>query len=248
MKTYTLALSFFICGLLMAKQSHAGGLEEGFESVNDLPNQNWTFENRSDFVGDLFWSQGISKLFAAHDGSANSYILGGVGQTAGNVLCDWLILPDMGAVEQLNFYTRTQPNSLSADRLVVVYSPSGGTTTGPCVNNQPANIAGSSDFGDFQVIHSINPNLDPGGYPEQWTEINVPVNGSGRLALVYFVENVGQSPFNGNLIAIDSLTTGSGTPGVQDATPVPTLSKFSLILLVCLFLLASPLYHRFKQR
>lgn len=217
----------------------AGQLEEGFEFVNQLTNNGWIFDNRSDFVGDLSWSQGFAKFMSAQAGPDNSYILGGVGQTAGNILCDWLILPDVGFVEQLNFYTRTEGSPIAPDRLVVAYSESGGTNTGPCINNQPAKNGlgnGLNDFGDFEVIFSVNPNLSVGGYPEDWTEFNVPVNGNGRLALVYFVEDVGQAPFNGNLIAIDSINIGSIPPTQGVVQPVPLLTLPGILLLLGLLL------------
>ena len=225
----------------------AGQFEEGFESVIQLSNNGWIFDNQSDFVGDLSWRQGVAKFMSAQAGPDNSYILGGRGQTAGNVLCDWLILPDIGLVEQLNFYTRTEGSPLAPDRLVVAYSESGGTTTGPCINNQPAKNTlgqGLNDFGDFEVIFSVNPNLAVGGYPEDWTEFNVPVNGNGRLALVYFVEDVAQAPFNGNLIAIDSISKGTNPPTQGTTQPVPLLSLPGMILLLVMMLLISALVRK----
>ena len=221
-----------MCNLIFPKVQ-AGDFSEGFESINQLPSSGWTFDNQSDCIGDLSWSQGSAALFAAQAGPDDSYLLGGVGQTGGDVLCDWLILPDVGFVEQLNFYTRTVPNSFSPDRLVVVYSASGGTNTGPCVINDVAKAAGGgSEFGDFVPLLSINPNLVANSYPTEWTQFNVPVNGDGRLALVYFVDNVGQNPFNGNLIAIDSINTGPGIPPIAGvATPVPSLSLVGMLLL-----------------
>ena len=185
---------FIAAALLFLGTAHAGSFSEGFEDINQLTGQGWIFDNRSDFIGDLFWSQGFTNTFPAQDGPDNSYLLGGAGQTAGNVLCDWLILPDIGFVEQLNFFTRTETGSMAADRLLVVHSPTGSTNTGPCINTQPSGLNGVPDFGDFQVLTSINQDLVNNGYPQQWTEINVPVNATGRLALVYFVENVSQAP------------------------------------------------------
>ena len=229
--------------LITSAPTFAGTYSENFDAVNQLVNEGWVFDNQSDFIGDLSWGQGFASIFPAQAGPDNSYILGGVGQTAGNILCDWLILPDIGFVEQFNFYTRTVSNSPSADNLVVVHSPSGSTTTGPCVTTQPSfNGMGTTEFGDFNVLFSINPNLSAGTYPEQWTEYNIPVNGGGRIALIYFVDDVGQSPFNGNLIGIDSISIGPITP-VNQGNPVsvPGLNVIgtavlaSLILMMLLF-------------
>lgn len=240
--------SILAAALLLTGTADAGSFSEGFEDVNQLTSQGWIFDNRSDFIGDLFWSQGLNSTFPAHDGPADSYLLGGAGQTSGNVLCDWLILPDIGFVEQLNFFTRTETGSMAADRLVVVHSPSGSTNTGPCVNNQPNGLNGISDFGDFQVLTSINPDLVNNGFPQQWTEVNVPVNASGRLALVYFVENVSQAPFNGNLIGIDSLSVGPGTPTGSNLIAVPGLSLWGLLILTWLILLLYLLVVLFKTK
>jgi len=221
----------FISILLLTQLAKAGGFEETFEDIIQLPMSGWVFDNRSDFAGDLSWSQGVESLFPAHDGPANSYILGGVGQTGGDILCDWLVLPDIGFVDQLNFYTRTANNSTGADRLVVVHSPTGGTNTGPCVDGNPGKGM-AEDFGDFTPIFYVNEPLNTGAYPEEWTAFNVPVNGGGRLAFVYFVENVGQPPFNGNLIGIDSLSVGSsGSGSGTTARAVPGLNHFGLLLL-----------------
>ncbi len=236
MNTKTLLMAFL---LIATNHLFAGTYTEGFETVNQLTTEGWVFDNRSDFIGDLSWGQGFSSVFPAQAGPDNSYILGGVGQTGGNVLCDWLILPDIGFVEQLNFYTRTVSNSPSADNLVVAYSPSGSTVTGPCVSGQPAfNGMGTGEFGDFDVLFSVNPGLTAGTYPEQWTEFNIPINGDGRIALIYFVDNVGQSPFNGNLIGIDSISTGPISPVTQgNPESVPGLNSMGTFILVALMLL-----------
>ncbi|MCX7552565.1 choice-of-anchor J domain-containing protein [Marinicella sp. S1101] len=246
MNTYTL---LFLMSLTLGDSffgtALAGEFNEGFEDINQLTSEGWVFDNQSDFIGDLSWNQGFASVFTAHAGPDDSYLLGGAGQTAGNVLCDWVVLPDIGFVEQLNFFTRTESNSIAPDRLVVAYSASGGTNTGPCVVSDVNQAAfGSSDFGDFVPLFTVNPELLPLGYPNEWTEYNVPVNGAGRLALVYFVEDVGQNPFNGNLIAIDSLTTGPGSPPVLGvARPVPSLSVLGLLLVFVLLLFAAKRHH-----
>lgn len=231
--------------IIMSNVLQAGTFAEGFEDISLLDDNGWVFDNRSDFVGDGFWSQGNPVVGPAHAGSANSYIIGSTSQSAGDVLCDWLILPDIGFVEQLNFYTRTEVNSTGADRLVVVYSASGSINTGPCVTGgdkgaQKGGLTG--DFGDFQVLMSVNPNLLDGAYPQDWTEYNVPVNGSGRLALVYFVDNLSQAPFNGNLIAIDSISVGAGTPPPLAAVSVPGLGFWGLVILMLIMLLTVIIY------
>ncbi|MFC3194807.1 choice-of-anchor J domain-containing protein [Marinicella sediminis] len=234
---------------IVAGQAIAGGFEEGFENINQLTGQGWVFDNRSDFIGDLSWNQGFASVFPAEAGPDDSYILGGAGQTGGNVLCDWLILPDIGFVEQLNFFTRTETGSMAADRLMVVHSPTGSTNTGPCITDQPNGNGGSgTDFGDFQVLASVNPDLVTNGYPQQWTAFHVPVNGAGRLALVYFVENVSQAPFNGNLIGIDSLSIGPVTPAGNNPIPVPGLGLAGILVLAVMILMWFALLFTFNPK
>ncbi len=143
---------------LLSTTTQAGEFSEGFENINQLPSSGWTFDNQSDFIGDLSWGQGFASVFPAQEGPDNSYLLGGAGQTGGNVLCDWVILPDVGFVDQLNFYTRTVSNSSApdrSDRLMVVYSASGGINTGPCVFKDVTKAAGgNSEFGDFVPLLS----------------------------------------------------------------------------------------------
>ncbi len=221
--------------LLSSPFVRAGGFSEGFENINQLPGNGWVFENRSDLIGDAFWSQGFDQFFPAHEGPVNSYLLGGVGQTGGNVLCDWVMLPDLGFVEQFSFYTRTETNSVAADRLLLVYSEENNPQTGPCVFTDPTR-SGGYNLGDYDLVLAVNPTLQPGGYPDQWTPFNASVNGSGQLAFVYFVESVSQSPFNGNMIAIDSINVGpagpQGTP-----TAVPGLSLTGMLVLSGLMIL-----------
>jgi hypothetical protein len=241
-------IAFWLVLMVTSNVSQAGEFEENFEDIGFLNDNGWVFDNRSDFVGDGFWFQGNPVVGSAQAGTANSYIIGNRGQSAGNILCDWLILPDIGFVEQLNFYTRTEVNSARADRLVVVYSASGSINTGTCVTSDPKAMQKgglTGDFGDFEVLMAVNPNLIDGVYPEDWTEFNVPVNGDGRLALVYFVDNLSQAPFNGNLIAIDSINIGAGTPPMQPplaAVSVPSLGLWSLIILMVIMLLTVIIY------
>ena len=70
---------------------------------------------------------------------------------------------------------------------------------------------GSSDapVGDFgMLLLTINPLLDPSGYPDLWTGVSAAVSGfasgtDGRIAFRYFTPDTNT---NGNYIGIDSLT------------------------------------------
>jgi hypothetical protein len=64
----------------------------------------------------------------------------------------------------------------------------------------------------------VNPELQPNGYPNEWTRFTGRINGltqptSGRLAFRYFVPEASFSQINGSVIGIDN---------VRYQTPVPT--------------------------
>ena len=160
--------------------------EEGFEDVSNLTG--WIMNNQSIPVGSSGWFQGNDLVFNAHSGSNTSYIAANFGNTTGTDICNWLIMPDLGYLQTLSFWSRTIIGSSFPDRLLVLHSPTGGTATGDCLNS----------FGDFsETLVEINPNLTAGGYPETWTEFNSLIDGPGRVAFVYFVQDIAN---NGNYI------------------------------------------------
>ena len=116
-------------------------------------------------------------------------------------------MPPSVDMSEINFWTRStiaqDGVTIYPDRLRVLYSPNGTTMTGGCDNN---------DFGDFtEELLVINPNLGtddhPTGYPyNNWTEFNVAVPGSGRVAFVYHVTDAGPTGTNSNYIGIDTVS------------------------------------------
>jgi uncharacterized repeat protein (TIGR01451 family) len=178
-----------------------GVTTEGFDDITNLPG--WITDNRSNPVGTTDWFQGNTGVFNAQAGPADSYIGANFNNTAGSDICNWLIMPDLGFLQSVNFWTRTTLANTFPDRMFVVHSPTGGTTTGDCF----------TDFGDFtNSLVEINPNLDTGGYPDDWTQFTANVNGSGRVAFVYFVANGGPVGANSNFIGIDSVDWVAGVP------------------------------------
>ena len=171
---------------------------EGFEDINNLPG--WMMDNQSSPVGSSGWFQGNNVVFNAQSGSNTSYVAANFNNTAGNDICNWLILPDLGFLQTLSFWTRTTTAALFSDRLLVLHSPTGGTTTGDCTNG----------FGDFtETLIEINPDLAANTYPETWTQYTSSLDAIGRVAFVYFVEDVTN---NGNYIGIDNLQWVAGLP------------------------------------
>lgn len=190
-------------------------LGEGFDDITNLPG--WIMDNQSNPVGTTDWFQGNTAVFNAQAGATDSYIGANFNNTSGSDICNWLVMPDLGEVASVDFWTRTTSGNTFPDRLFVVYSPSGGTTTGDCF----------TDFGDFTTsLVEINPTLATGGFPQDWTKFTANVNGSGRVAFVYFVANGGPVGANSNYIGIDSVVA------TAPAKPIPSIGLYGLALLI----------------
>jgi hypothetical protein len=191
-------------------------LAENFDDVATLPGAGWVETNNSSPLGESAWFQGNSGIFPAQSGAANAYIAANFlnAGAAGNV-SNWLLLPELllDPTLALLFYTRTEELSFFPDRLEVRLSTNGGSSD---VGGTDASV------GDFTtLLLTINPTLDVGGYPTEWTQFTVNLNGvlggptSGRLAFRYFVTNTDE---NGNYIGIDTVRVATvpepGTAGL----------------------------------
>jgi hypothetical protein len=211
----------------------AGGpslLEEGFDDITNLPG--WTFDNQS-AAPNLDWFQGNTAVFNAQAGPADSYIGANFNSTGGSEICNWLIMPDLGELSTVDFWTRTTTGNTFPDRMFVVHSPTGGTNTGDCF----------TDFGDFtNSLVEINPTLAVSGYPDDWAQFTANVNGEGRVAFVYFVADGGPVGTNSNFIGIDSVVASG--PIVPPA-PIPSLQWYGLIALMLVLLTLG--YRRVKS-
>ncbi len=210
-------------------------LTESFDDVSSFQADGWIFDNRSDFPTKVFWSQGIESLFPAHSGDPTSYIFNTTA-SGGELVCNWLIMPDLGNIDQLSFYTRSQNSNNEVTRMLVMHSPTGSVNTGTC-NNIPVkqkSTKGSNDFGDFQPLLNINQNQDVGAYPQDWTQYTVDVNGTGRIAFLYYVET-GAPNFNAGTLAIDTINIGSGP--IIAPQMVPSVSSLGVLSLISLLIL-----------
>lgn len=177
---------------------------EGFDDISNLPN--WIMDNQSNPVGTNGWFQGTTNVFTAQSGADDAYIAANFNSTAGTDICNYLILPDLGFLQSLSFWTRTSLNSNFPDRLLLLHSPTGGINTGDCFNS----------FGDFTTtLIQINPNLDTGGYPENWTQYSRTIDATGRFALVYYVADGGTAGSNSNYIGIDTVEWVAGLPSAD---------------------------------
>lgn len=183
------------------------GTDEGFDDITTLAGDGWLQQNNSNPLGSTNWFQGNDGVFPAHAGATTAYIaanFNNAGVSPGYV-CNWLVLPDLGSLSSLTFFTRTVTGNTFPDRLRVLRSPSGGTSTGNC----------SGGFGDFtEELLVINGSLSQGVYPQSWTEFTVIPGGAGRVAFVYDVQGGGPLGNNSNFIGIDTVSWEAGAPDI----------------------------------
>ena len=193
----------------------AASLTEGFDSM--VP-AGWTAINNSVPLGTIGWFQGNDAVFPSFEGASNSYA--GVNFNSGAsvaALSNWLITPTLSFNngDVVSFYTRTSAGSSYPDRLELRFSNVGGTDVGST----------ATSVGTFTtLLLTVNPTLDPGGYPESWTQFSATISGqsgptSGSVALRYFVSNGGPFGDNSNYIGVDSFSI----------TPVPEPSTYLLM-------------------
>ena len=214
-------------------------LTQGFDDITVMPE--WFMQNNSDPIGTTDWFQGNDTVFPAHAGAPTAYIGANFNSTAGSLISNWLLTPELPLDNcgTLSFYTTTVAASSWPDRLEVRYSQAGASTDVG---------TGYTGIGDFtNLIIEINPGLTVGGYPESWTEFpfdfaTVSPAATGRIGFRYWVDDAGPAGNNSNYIGIDTFNYidgpgcggggggGGGTGGA--ATPVPTLSSTGLVVMV----------------
>jgi hypothetical protein len=181
-----------------------GLLSEGFDNIATLPGSGWIQTNNSSPIGTTQWFQGNSGIFPSQAGAPDAYIAANFDNAgaAGNI-SNWLITPTVTLAngEVFSFYTRTEVGIPFPDRLEVRLSTNGATF---------ADVGGTAtSVGDFTtLLLAINPNLEVGGYPEDWTQFSITLSGlgagvsSGRFAFRYFVTNTN---LNADYIGIDTV-------------------------------------------
>jgi hypothetical protein len=215
----TSLLSLALLGLLISS-ARAQAINEGFDNVENLfTSGGWARQNNSSPVGTTSWFQGggtsQNPTFPSHSGAASSYIAANFNSTGnlGNI-STWLFTPTrtLRNGDIITFYTRGTGNQYP-DRLEVRLSTNGTSTN---VGTTATSV------GDFTtLLLTINPNLDVGVYPSQWTQFTITLSGlpaagvSGRLAFRYFVTDGGAQADNSDYIGIDTFTY---TPNVITAT------------------------------
>lgn len=179
-------------------------LEEGFDDVAALSASGWVMVNQSHPIGSTGWFQGRGLIFPAQAGSPDSYIAANfLNAVEPGTIDNWLLSPPLMLTngDEISFHTR-QDTSSFADALEVRLSQNGAST----------NVGGAGTSGDFTtLLASYNPGLAPGGYPQDWTAVALPIAGLSeptlcRIALRYRV--VGNAT-SGDFIAFDSFEVES---------------------------------------
>lgn len=162
---------------------------EGFDNIATLPG--WQTQNNSAPVGSTGWFQGNAGVFSAFSGAPDSYIAANFNNAGfGGNIDNWLLAPivTLNNGDVFSFYTQGAGtiDGGFADRLNVYLNTAGG-------------LGGA-------LLLSINPVLDPFGYPDVWTQYTITVSGLGgpTLGRLEFNYNVTDTSVNGDYIGIDS--------------------------------------------
>lgn len=183
-------------------------INEGFEdiaslvdyisvNVSDIPSEGWN-------LGGLI----------AYDGPTYSCLTADYTSTVGSTIDTWVITPLLGYKngDIVSFYTRTAPGSIYPDRLELRIDPTG-------AGNNPTSV----DQGSYtELLLSINPNLEVGGYPEVWTLQTITISGlpSGitftRFAFRYWVTDGGLNGSNSNIIGFDRFIVDGAILEIED--------------------------------
>ena len=170
-------------------------LFENFDDVTALAG--WSAVNNSDPGGVTGWFQGNESVFPAQAGAADSYIAANFLNAGAGAISNWLILPELSyrTDDGLSFFTRS--SGFLPDRLEVRFSAGSGSDVG----------ANAASVGTFTTLFlTLNPALNPNGYPTEWTQYQVSLSAldglSGRLAFRYSIDD---TLVNGDYIGIDTV-------------------------------------------
>lgn len=231
--------SVFLVVLFLGFSSSAFAdvLTENFNSVASLPGSGWVTSYNSSPIGTTGWFQGNTGVFSAQSGPADSYIAANFlnADVNGGNISTWLITPELDLSSALifSFFTRTETGVPFADNLEVRLSTNGASTDVGATD---------SSVGDFTtLLLTINPSLDPNGYPQDWTQFALAISSlgtgaQGRLAFRYVVPD---TSVNGDYIGIDSVNVAS--------VPTPEPATFTLLFFGIGAMASRTLVRRRKQ-
>lgn len=196
-------------------------LAEGFDDITQLPGAGWGLINNSEPLGPSSWFQGNETIFPAHEGDPDAYIAANYESTDDvGTISNWLITPEVtiGNGTTITFWTRkAEQFGEFADRLEVRMSVAGASTD---VGDTAESVGAFKE-----LMLTINPDLVPGEYPQEWTQFTLTVRErsrkpvTGRFAFRYWVTDAGPNGSNADYIGIDTVSVtqpgGGGNPPVE---------------------------------
>ena len=210
MKKITLLSTALLLGFAAVAQTII--IEEGFEDVTTLVGNEFEIYNVSD-APDGSISQGNETIFEAYDGDPDAFAAMNFQATSASTIDLYLATPsvELKNGDLVQFWTRTVETSGFPDRVEVRLDPTGEGT--------PPEEGGQGSY--TELLAEINPDLESGGYPEEWTQIAAEVTGitgtvETRAALRYWVTDGGPTGANSNYIGFDRLEVISTALSVDD--------------------------------
>lgn len=204
-----LLLSLLLTSGLTALNAQTNLISEGFDDITTL--SGWTQTNQSSTTGtNPNWFQGNnignSGPFDSYSGAADSYVACNYNSVGTGDISNWLITPTLSLQngDIISFYTRTVSSPAYPDRLQILLSTTGNSTTIPS--------GGPTDVGSFTTtLIDINPSLTASGYPSTWTLYTATISGLSsatdcKIAFRYYVTDGGPSGTNSDYIGVDSFS------------------------------------------
>jgi hypothetical protein len=202
--TRNVSLKKLVQGVLLMGALHVAAtparaevlLFQNFDDVTALAG--WTQVNNSDPGGVTGWFQGNEAVFPSESGAPDSYVAANFLNAGAGAISNWLILPELSFFDgdSLSFFTRS--SGVLPDRLEVRFSAGVGADVG----------ATAASVGTFTTLFlTLNPALNDGGYPSDWTQYTLNLGAldglSGRLAFRYTIDD---NLVNGDYIGIDTVS------------------------------------------
>jgi len=209
--TTILTVPGFAQGQFIETFDAVGPVGAGQSGPQNLLADGWEFRNQSQPAGSSTWTEG--SFFSPQAGAGNLETDSFSTSFFGGQISHWILLPPVAgqqAGDVLTFHARAV-NSSNMDTLQVLYSPSGGTSTG----------LSPGDVGDFSTqLLDISPLSTTG-----WAAYSVTLPGSGRIALRYYVDSACNFGCSSSVVAIDTLSVGVPPAPPCNLPPMPSAGQ-----------------------
>ncbi len=183
-----------------------GGVAAGSAGPASLEADGWVFRNQSEPIGSMGWFDGW--LFSSFEGSGHMEASGSSVDFFGGDLSLWAILPAVAGQAAGDDVTLHVERSFSHndERLQILYSPSGDTSTGTSAH----------DLGDFSTVLADVALTSTG-----WQTVTAVAPGDGRLAIRFAVENACNFGCASAHIGLDLVSVGPAPGPGCNLPPLP---------------------------